>query len=177
MSSLLIRSLHDLGAAAWFGGSLMGAVGLNGATSQAHDPAERTRLSSLGWAAWAPVQTVAIGAHLIGGVGELLDNRNRVKAHGPTQANSVAKTVLTAAAMGVTAYSGALGKKVADLADEGAEGATEPSPRASSELKAAQQQLKYAQWAIPALAGAIVVLGAQQGEQQRGVAGLFDRRS
>ncbi|MDT5205049.1 MAG: hypothetical protein QOD34_1685, partial [Mycobacterium sp.] len=27
----VIRSLHDLGAAAWFGGSLMGAVGLNGA--------------------------------------------------------------------------------------------------------------------------------------------------
>ena len=25
------RSLHDLGAAAWFGGSLMGAVGVNGA--------------------------------------------------------------------------------------------------------------------------------------------------
>jgi hypothetical protein len=25
------RSLHDLGLAAWFGGSLMGAVGLNGA--------------------------------------------------------------------------------------------------------------------------------------------------
>ena len=29
----LARSLHDLGLAAWFGGSLMGAVGLNGATA------------------------------------------------------------------------------------------------------------------------------------------------
>ena len=29
----LVRSLHDLSAAAWFGGSLMGAVGLNGAAS------------------------------------------------------------------------------------------------------------------------------------------------
>lgn len=28
----LIRSMHDLGLAAWFGGSLMGAIGLNGAT-------------------------------------------------------------------------------------------------------------------------------------------------
>ena len=26
----LARSLHDLGLAAWFGGSLMGAIGLNG---------------------------------------------------------------------------------------------------------------------------------------------------
>ncbi|MFF2206234.1 hypothetical protein [Streptomyces sp. NPDC058145] len=30
----VIRSLHDLGLAAWFGGSLMGAVGLNGAARQ-----------------------------------------------------------------------------------------------------------------------------------------------
>jgi hypothetical protein len=27
------RTLHDLGLAAWFGGSLMGATGLNGAAS------------------------------------------------------------------------------------------------------------------------------------------------
>ena len=26
----IARSLHDVGAAAWFGGSLMGAVGVNG---------------------------------------------------------------------------------------------------------------------------------------------------
>src|SRR4051812_21266058 len=30
----LVRSLHDLGLAAWFGGSLMGAVGLNGAAER-----------------------------------------------------------------------------------------------------------------------------------------------
>src|SRR5580693_7837599 len=28
----IIRSMHDLGAAAWFGGTLMGAVGVNGAS-------------------------------------------------------------------------------------------------------------------------------------------------
>jgi len=28
------RTLHDLGLAAWFGGSLMGAVGLNGAAAE-----------------------------------------------------------------------------------------------------------------------------------------------
>lgn len=176
MSSLFIRSLYDLGAAAWFGGSLMGAVGLNGAASEAKDPSERTRLSSLGWAAWTPVQVAAIGAHLVGGVGELVDNRNRVSHHGPTQTNSAIKTAVTAAAMGVTAWSGVLGSKVAKLADEGAEGATEPRPGASEKLASAQKQLRYAQWAIPALTGVLVVLGAQQGEQQRGAAGLLDRR-
>jgi hypothetical protein len=29
----LARSLHDVGLAAWFGGSRMGAVGLNGAAA------------------------------------------------------------------------------------------------------------------------------------------------
>ena len=34
----LIRSMHDLGLAAWFGGNLMGAVGLNGGAAKAKDP-------------------------------------------------------------------------------------------------------------------------------------------
>ena len=38
----VIRSLHDLGVAAWFGGALMGAVALNGATKDLTDPTERT---------------------------------------------------------------------------------------------------------------------------------------
>ena len=37
----LARSLHDLGLAAWFGGSLMGAVGLNGAAAVVDAPTQR----------------------------------------------------------------------------------------------------------------------------------------
>lgn len=36
--NLVVRAAHDLGAAAWFGGSLMGAIGLNGAAAAATDP-------------------------------------------------------------------------------------------------------------------------------------------
>lgn len=46
----VIRSLHDLGLAAWFGGSLMGAVGLNGAAQdEGGVGASRDRISSSGW--------------------------------------------------------------------------------------------------------------------------------
>jgi hypothetical protein len=38
------RTLHDLGLAAWFGGSLMGATGLNGAAAAVEDPP-----SGYGW--------------------------------------------------------------------------------------------------------------------------------
>ncbi|MGI3780242.1 MAG: hypothetical protein ACRYG2_05635, partial [Janthinobacterium lividum] len=88
--------------------------------------------------------------------------------------STAVKLLLTGAAAGVTAYSGVLGSKIMKHADEGAVGATEPGPTSSKELASAQQQLKVCQWAIPALTGALVVLGVVQGEQQRGAAGLLD---
>ena len=44
----LARSLHDLGLAAWFGGSLMGAVGLNGAAAMVDSPEQRLRVANTG---------------------------------------------------------------------------------------------------------------------------------
>jgi hypothetical protein len=163
----LVRSLHDTGLAAWFGGSLMGAVGLNGAAAQASDPRERTALSAEGWGRWAPVNAVAIGAHVVGGLGLIAANKTRVTTQPGARANTMVKSALTAVALGLTAYSGALGRKVAQHSEEGAAGATEPHPGASKELAKAQQQLRVTQWAIPVVTGALVVLGAQQGEQQR----------
>jgi hypothetical protein len=37
----VIRSLHDLGLAAWFGGSMAGAVAVNGAAADLPDPTTR----------------------------------------------------------------------------------------------------------------------------------------
>lgn len=159
--------MHDIGLASWFGGSLMGAVGLNGATAQASQPNERLELSSKGWARWAPVNAAAIGMHLVGGAGLVGANKARVASQPGARANTAVKTALTAAAVGLTAYSGALGRKVAKHSHEGAPGATEPAPANSEELKKAQQRLRGTQWAIPAVTGALVVLAAVQGEQQR----------
>ncbi len=163
----LVRSMHDLGLATWFGGSLMGAVGLNGAAGAAHDPTERLRLSSLGWKRWSPVAAGAIGLHAVGGLGLIVANQGRIEQHGGTAANTGVKLALTVAAAGATAYSGALGRKVEQESDQGAQGATEPAGSASKDLAAAQKQLQVVQWVIPALTGLLVVLGAQQGEQQR----------
>jgi len=52
------------GAAAWFGGSLMGAVAVNGASRDVKDPAERAAVATAGWARWTPFAVAAIGAHL-----------------------------------------------------------------------------------------------------------------
>jgi hypothetical protein len=72
------RSLHDLGLAAWFGGSLIGAVGLNGAAA-AVDPAEqRLRVANAGWARWTPVNLAGIAAHVAGGTMLLVANKGRL---------------------------------------------------------------------------------------------------
>jgi hypothetical protein len=63
----LARSLRDLGLATWFGGSLMGAVGLNGAAAVVDQPAQRLRVANAGWARWTPVNLAGIAAHLVGG--------------------------------------------------------------------------------------------------------------
>ncbi len=162
----IVRSLHDVGAAGWFGGSLMGAVALNGASKDISDPAERSKIASSGWARWAPFSAVAIGAHLLGGAGLLLAHRDRVRTQAGVGANTAVKTALTLAALGTTAYSGLLGARLAK-ADVKTEGGTVPGEETPDDVARTQQQLRILQWATPVLTGALVVLGAQQGEQQR----------
>ncbi|MEO6998457.1 MAG: hypothetical protein ABI112_10270 [Terracoccus sp.] len=165
----LVRVLHDVGGAAWFGGSLMGAVALNGASGEIKDPTERTRIAANGWGRWAPVNAAAIGAHVIGGIGLLVANRDRVGSqHGVGSSTSV-KTALTVAAAATTAYSGYLGAKLATLDDENttSESGTVPHQSTPKPVANVQQQLRIAQWVTPVLTGLIIALGAQQGEQQK----------
>jgi hypothetical protein len=145
----------------------MGAIGLNGAAAEAESPAERTRLSSLGWKKWAPVQTAAFAAHLAAGVPLALGNKDRLAEQHGVMRLTVYKTIVTVAGAAVTLYAGMVGRKVDELSHEGAEGATEPGPGSSEELAAAQKQLKMLQWLIPVFAGWVMVLGAKQGEMQR----------
>ena len=162
------RTMHDAGAAAWFGGSLMGAVGLNGAAADAADPRERTRLSAEGWMRWAPVNAAAIGAHLLGGAGILWADKSRQVTQKRVGASTAVKTAITATALGLSAYGAILGAKVAKAADRApADGATEPTEQTPDDVAAAQRQLMVIQWATPVMTGVIVALGAQQGEMQR----------
>ncbi len=163
----VVRSLHDLGLASWFGGSLMGAVGVNGAADDVKDPTDRLRVAARGWARWAPVNALGIGTHLIGAVGMLLANRDRVRNQQGVGTSSAIKTVLTTAALGVTAYAGVLGRETEKAQGAPARGGVEPAPGTPDRAAAAQRQLRVVQWVIPALTGALVVVSAWQGEQQK----------
>jgi hypothetical protein len=91
---------------------------------------------------------------------------------------SVLKLVLTGAALGVTGYSRLLGRKVSRQLDVPVASGTEPTETTPPDVAKAQQQLKALQWAVPAITGAMVVVTAYAGEQQRPtsvMAGILQR--
>ncbi|MCZ2523964.1 hypothetical protein ACFV1B_04695 [Streptomyces sp. NPDC059637] len=165
------RAMHDVGLAAWFGGSLMGAVGLNGAAARVGDPEQRAGIAADGWACWTPWNAVAIAVHLVGASGLTGANRHRIVGQRGVAANTAAKGALTAAALVATAVSRVKGKVVEKGAEEGggfpAEGVTEPDALTPRPQAQSQQALKVLQWTVPALTGGLLVLSALHGEQQR----------
>ena len=96
--STTVRATHLLTNAAWFGGSLMGAVALNPASREGDDARERAAILDEGWGRWGPVQGAAVALHLLSGVAIVADNRRRVLAHRPTTVAVVLKTALTGVA-------------------------------------------------------------------------------
>ena len=163
----LARILHDVGLAAWFGGSLMGAVGVNGAAADVDDPRQRSRVANAGWARWTPVNLAAIVAHLAGGAQLTWANKSRLATQKGVVAMTAAKTALTVAALGATAYSRVLGQRVMNAGDQPVAGGAEPLATTPPEVAQAQKQLKALQWVIPGLTGGLLGLNAYAGEQQR----------
>ena len=161
------RTMHDVGLAAWFGGSLMGAVGLNAAAGAVDDPAQRGRVANEGWDRWTPLNAAAIGAHLLGGAAILLANRKRIGGQKGVAGMTTVKTLMTGAALGTTAYSRILGRKVASQKDMPVGSGTQPIGSTPDDVAKAQQQLKALQWAVPATTAAILALNSYAGEQQR----------
>jgi hypothetical protein len=163
----LSRTLHDVGLAAWFGGTLANAVALNPAAGEADSDKGTGAVANAGWDRWTPVNAAAIGAHLVGSVGQLIGNRGRVAAQQGVGSMSALKTLLTAAALGATAYSRVLGIRVSGGGNVPAKSGTKPTQRTKAEIAAAQQQLDTLQWVIPALTGTLVAVSSYAGEQQR----------
>jgi hypothetical protein len=198
-----LRALHDVGLAAWFGGSLFGVAGLNAAADEAGDRRTVDRITSIGWAKWSPINTLAVAAHLIGGAGLLAENRKRALAQKGATGTTGVKLALTGAAVAASVYTRLVGKKVEDAVIHSSSGGSSSttSPLDSSttreggstgvgeaarqadkaagqatsaaaeslpvDVEQARRQLNALQYAVPILTGALVVLSAQAGEQQR----------
>ena len=163
----IARSMSEVGLAAWFGGSLMGAVGVNGAAAEVDAPGQRARVANAGWNRWTPVNAAAIGAHLVGSVILTGANKGRIAGQKNVASTAIAKTAVTAGALAATAYARALGQKMIAAGDVPVDGGTDPSAETPPEIAGAQRKLNALQWAIPALTGTLLVMDALMGEQQR----------
>jgi hypothetical protein len=161
------RSLHDVGLAAWFGGTLANAVALNAAAGAPHKGRDRGAVVNTGWDRWTPVNAAAIAAHLAGGAGLLTANKARLAAQKGVGSMTIAKLVLTGAALGATGYARILGHKVSARTDVPVASGTAPAENTPDDVADALRQLRLLQWAIPAATGAVLVLNAFAGEQQR----------
>lgn len=167
----LARTLHDLGAAAWFGGALMGPVALPSAARAPVTARGEVEARGQGWQAWQPWKAAAIGAHVVGSLGLLWGNKGRLTGQRGAMRVNLIKTGVFAAAVGADVAAAKLGERYAqEQADEGSTSDGTPG------------MLRAAQWTTAALTGVNVALGAKMGEQQRpgsvlaGVAERLDPR-
>ena len=175
--NVISRALHDVGLSAWFGGTLANAVALNAAAGATSDSRSAGAVTNAGWDRWTPVNAAAIGAHLVGSVGQLAGNSQRISAQKGVATMAVVKTALTVGALAVTGYSRVVGKKVSAADAVPVADGTTPSAATPTDVAKAQKQLKALQWAVPVLTGALVVVSAFAGEQQRAGAVLSGVRT
>jgi hypothetical protein len=179
---IIARSLHDLGAAAWFGGSLMGVTGLHAASGAIREPEDRARVASAGWQAWGPWRTSALALHVAGSISLIWGNKGRLAGQQGAMTTNWIKAGVALGALVADGYAGILGRKIAAYEPVEVTSALEPSAETPEEVAALQRRLRVVQWSVPLLTGANVVLGSKMGEQQRptnlasGVLGRLDPR-
>src|ERR671919_485568 len=161
------RAAHDLGLATWFGGSLMGAVGLNPAVKQASSANERIEVANAGWARWTPVNAIGIASYTVGGAVLTWANKGRLAAQSGVGRATMAKNAVSLVALAATGYSRVLGQRLMDHENVPAKDGTTPVEETPPDVKKIQQQLKILQYAIPAHVGALIAISAVMGEQQR----------
>ncbi|KIQ17572.1 hypothetical protein [Rhodococcus sp. MEB064] len=163
----LAHLLHDVGIAAWFGGTLANAVALNKAASSADTAGSTGAVANEGWDRWTPVNAAAIGVHLAGAAALLKNDYGRMKTQDGVATMAVAKTTLTAAALAVTGYSRLLGQTISREGSVPAADGTTPTASTPPHVAAAQKKLQALQWVVPALTGGIVAVSAYASEQFR----------
>lgn len=171
----VVRTIRDLGLAAWFGGSLMGVIGINRAARDLADPTERLQFADRAWDRWTVPGALAISAHLLGSAIAGWGNKSRVPAQKGMASQMALKGGLSAGALAATVSARAFRKHAMDATDGQSvpvRDGTTPADETPAAVATAQQRLRMAEYAVPALTGAVVALNAKMSEDQRPAATL-----
>jgi hypothetical protein len=174
-SRVVAQAVHDLGAALWFGGSVMGAAGVNKSGQDLRDGVDKVRVAESAWRRFAPAQWLGIGAVLVAGSRLTWESKGRLVVQyglGRAGAAQAAFAVAGAAATGFAAWSGnRIGQltertrergEVFDTAD-----ANVPNDRTPPEVAVWQRRQRVAQYLVPLFAGANIVMNAYLTQQYR----------
>lgn len=166
-SNKIARAVHDIALGAWFGGTLMGAIGLNAASREIENPSDRSRVANAGWAKWTPLNLLAIAGYVASGAAITKSNETRLAKQDGVARSTLVKGAITGVALAATAYSRVLGQRIMSEDGVSVQDAVTPSDKTPEDVAKAQRQLKVLQWAIPAHVASLTAISSQMGEQQR----------
>ena len=167
-SHVLAQAVHDLGAALWFGGAVMGVAGVNKAGSDLRDPIDKVRVAESAWRRFAPVEWAGIAAVLGAGTQLTRASKGRLAAqHGWARAGGV-KAAVAVAGAGATAFAAYSGGKIGQLTEQAAAAgrpvdvsdASIPSSGTPAEIAVWQKRQRAVQYLVPLASGANIVLNA-----------------
>jgi len=114
------RALHDIGLAAWLGGSMFGKFALNPAVRLAQDKSDRGKIVNGAWNGYNAVNSLALGAVALGWAGARMTEARNGQMTDGEQTLARVKDVLVATAVVTGLASGVQGGRLAKQAPEGA---------------------------------------------------------
>jgi hypothetical protein len=179
-SQVLPQTVHDLGAALWFGGSVMGVAGVNKSGNDLRDGMDKIRVAASAWNRFAPAQWLGIAAVLAAGTQLTRGSKGRLFAQQPFKRAGAAKAAVAVAGAAATAFAAYSGQKIGLLAEQAhqrgepveVQDATIPTEKTPSELAAWQRRQRVAQFLVPLFSGANIVLNSYLVQQYRPTAAV-----
>lgn len=114
------RALHDIGLAAWLGGSMFGKFALNPAVRLAQDKSDRGKIVNGAWNGYNAVNSLGLGAVALGWAGARMTEARNGQMTDGEQTLARVKDVLVATAVVTGLASGVQGGRLAKQAPEGA---------------------------------------------------------
>jgi len=138
------RALHDLGLAAWVGGSLFGKLALNPAVRTVSDKSDRGKVVNTAWNGYNLVNTASLGAVTIGWFAARLTEANPLLTSTRENKLSLAKDALVLGSVVSGVANGIQGGRLAKQAPDGAvpiESGTQPATETPRQAATIQKSL------------------------------------
>lgn len=173
----VVRAIHDIGTAVWWGGTLMGTLAMNPAVEVLDDPEERGKMVDEGWARFQPYAAAGLLGSIIT---HIIMRRNPPRRPSSTYKTAARlKDLLLGVAVVSSVASLALGEYSTHYEGDGytpMDSATTPSDDTPEPVEQAQCGLSVASWAQLVSGLGLLITGAIcAAEREKPVAGILSR--